>query len=339
MDKRGDVGGNCHTTDVGGIHVHDHGPHIFHTSDEATWEFVRRFATWDSFVYRPKARSGGRMFSFPINLMTLHQLWGVSTPEEAEERLARERVPIAAPSNLEEWVLSQVGREIYETFIRGYTLKQWMRDPKDLPASIVRRVPIRLTYDDNYFDDVHQAIPRGGYTQVFRNMLEGVEVATGVDFFDRRDEWTARGRHVVYTGPIDAFFGHRRGELEYRTLRFDNVTTTGDVQGTAVVNHPEESVPWTRTTEHKHFQTADLRKFSHTVYTREVPEPWRTGATPYYPIADGVNSKLAAEYAKDAAATSGVTFGGRLAEYRYYDMHQVIAAARHSARKLLGPEK
>jgi UDP-galactopyranose mutase len=261
----------------------------------------------------------------PINLMTLHQLWGVTTPEEARQRLSRERVPIDHPTNLEEWVLSQVGHDIYEALIRGYTTKQWGRDPSQLPASIVKRLPIRLTWDDNYFDDAYQGIPVGGYTRIFDELLEGCDVHLCTDFLAQRDKLEDQSLRTVYTGPIDAFYDHCFGELEYRTLNFETkILDVPDYQGLSQLNYTSADVPWTRVVEHKHFESA---KTDHTVVTWERPARWHAGAVPYYPINDVANEITYNRYRELSHRETRTVFGGRLASYKYRDMHQVIAEA------------
>lgn len=337
VDVRDHVGGNCYTYDEGGIQVHAYGPHIFHTSSRRIWEFVNRFAEFRPYVHRVKAINGGRVLSMPINLMTLHQLWGVTTPEEARLRLERERVPIAHPANLEEWVLSQVGRDVYEALIKGYTAKQWGRDPSQLPASIVKRLPIRLTWDDNYYDDVYQGIPTGGYTRIFDGLLEGCDVRLCTDFLAHRDELEARSLRTVYTGPIDAFYGRCFGALEYRTLDFETrVLDVPDYQGVSQLNYTAADVPWTRVVEHKHFEPV---KTDHTVVTWERPVPWSEGAVPYYPVNDAANEATYARYRDLAQREPRTVFGGRLASYKYRDMHQVIGEAMALAARegLTGP--
>ena len=335
IDKRPHIAGNCFTENKSGIDVHVYGPHIFHTSDEKVWKFVNQFTEFNSFVYRPKVNNRGRIFSFPINLMTLHQLWDVSTPGDAFRKLDEVRIPCENPRNLEEWILSQVGREVYETFIRGYTVKQWKRDPRNLPASIIKRLPIRLTYNDNYFDDTYQGIPKNGYTEIFKGLLEGCDVALGEDYFANRLKWDSMAKHVVYTGKIDEYFDYAHGELEYRSLRFENFEQSGDFQGNAVVNYTEESVPYTRITEHKHFTPERLGKLSHTIYTKEYPTEWNRNETPFYPIGDEKNNEIYRKYREIADETPNVIFGGRLSEYKYYDMHQVIGSALQKSRKEL----
>ncbi len=327
VERRDHLGGNCYTQSIDGIEVHRYGPHIFHTNNARVWKFVNRFARMNGYRHRVVAKNGQRLFSFPINLLTLHQLWGVCSPAEAEARLARERVSIDNPRNLRDWILSQVGHELYEIFIRGYTTKQWGRDPSELPAAIGRRLPIRLTWDDNYFNDRFQGIPEHGYTRMFENMLDHplIRIETGVDFLAHRKTLSAANRRLVYSGPIDQFFSYRFGPLEYRSLKFDVQRRRGDVQGASIVNYCEASVPYTRVIEHKHFagQSCD-----HTVVTYEYPQSWSPGSEAYYPIRDERNSALYTRYARLAAVeATEVIFGGRLGSYQYYDMHQVIGEA------------
>jgi UDP-galactopyranose mutase len=267
--------------------------------------------------------------------MTLHQVWGVTTPDEATKKLNEVRIPRENPRNLEEWILSQVGSEIYEIFIRGYTMKQWMRDPKDLPSSIIKRLPIRMTFDDNYFNDTYQGIPKEGYTNIFKSMLQGCDIALGEDYFSDRDRWNSMAKRVVYTGKIDEFFNYKFGDLEYRSLRFEEETRPGDFQGNAIINYGEASVPYTRITEHKHFTPERLDKLTSTIYTKEYPIPWSRDATPYYPIGDDKNNEVYRMYKEAAESESNVIFGGRLAEYKYYDMHQVVGSALQKSRREL----
>lgn len=335
VDRRPHVAGNCFTESVRGIEVHRHGPHIFHTNDERVWAFVNRFAEFHPYVHRCAVRHVDRLLSFPINLLTLHQLWGVTTPAEAEARLARERIPCDQPRSCEDWILSQVGRELYETFFRGYTAKQWNRDPSLLPASIVRRIPIRLTYDDRYFGDRFQGIPVGGYTRLVENMLDHdlIRVETGVDFLAERRRLAHTAPRTVYTGCIDEFFDHRFGRLEYRSLRFEDEFVAGDHQGVAIVNYTEQHVPFTRITEHKHF--VGQASLPHSVITREYPADYHEGATPYYPVRDEQNLARYERYRR-LATVSNVIFGGRLGTYRYIDMHQVVAQAMAVAAAEVG---
>ena len=334
IDKRSHIAGNCYTKREHGIDVHVYGPHIFHTSNKPIWDYVNRFTSFNSYVNRPKSRIGNQIFSFPINLMTLHQLWGVMTPEEAKRKLAEVSRPCTDPRNLEEWIVSQVGDEIYEKFIYGYTKKQWMREPRELPASIIKRIPIRLTYDDNYFNDTYQGIPTEGYTAIFEKMLEGSEVQLGVDYFADKSRLDGLAKRIVYTGKIDEYFGYTLGDLQYRSLSFANETLDGDYQGNACINYPSQDVPWTRITEHKHFTPE--RSIDKTVITREYPIVCMRDDTPYYPIGDEMNTKRYNEYKKMTSLCSNVIFGGRLTEYRYYDMHQVIGSALHAVKKEFG---
>ncbi len=332
IEKRDHIAGNCFTENVGGIHVHKYGPHIFHTNDQTVWQYVNRFAPFSRFTYRPKVNYRGNIYSFPINLMTLYQLWGVRTPEQAQLRLEAERVKISQPANLEEWALSMVGRQIYETFIYGYTRKQWGRDPKELPTSIIRRIPIRMTWNDDYFDDRYCGIPIGGYTQLFQNLLAGIPIQTATDFIADRERFERTAKKIVYTGPLDRLFDYQLGANDWRGLRFESrVEDVSDFQGIAAINHTEFEVPYTRSVEHKHF---DPVKTSHTVVTREFPANWSRGDEMYYPVNNDANEQLQQKYV--AMLPPNYIIGGRLATYRYYDMHQVIASAIHTAQKEIG---
>jgi UDP-galactopyranose mutase len=325
VDKRSHIAGNCYTEAVAGIQVHRYGPHIFHTDDPRVWRFVNRFAEFNDYRHRGRVRYGNREFSFPLNLATLEQLWGITTPAEAERKLRQVRVQHDNPRSLRDWIVSQVGEELYEIFVRGYTTKQWGRDPAELPASIIRRLPIRTTRDDNYFDDRFQGIPIGGYTRLFENMLDHprIDVELNVDYFSQANELRRTAKRMVYTGKIDELFEYRLGELEYRSLRFETEVREGDFQGTAIVNYTDQSVPFTRITEHKHFERQSSRQ---TVITREYPTAYRRGETPYYPIRDAANTALYERYRR-VAERADILVGGRLGTYRYYDMHQVIAQA------------
>ena len=327
VDRRKHIAGNCFTQAMHGINVHCYGPHIFHTSNTRVWNFVNRFAEFHPYVHRSVVRFHDRLLSFPINLLTFHQLWGVTTPQEVEARLERERIPCAHPENCEQWILSQVGRELYETFFRGYTTKQWNRDPSQLPASIVRRIPIRMTYNDRYFNDCFEGIPIGGYTRLFENLLDhdNIKVETDVDYFKFRKGLNRCANKTVYTGRIDEFYDYRFGRLEYRSLRFEEEVVEGDYQGAAIVNYTERAVPFTRITEHKHFE--NLSTMPKSIITREYPQDYDENQTPYYPIRDDSNIAILDRY-REFAKNSEVIFGGRLGTYQYYDMHQVIAGCR-----------
>ena len=299
---------------------------MFHTNSARVWEFVNRFAEFNSFTLRPKAIYQNCIYSLPINLNTFHEIAGCKTPAEAREYVERVRIPCENPSNLEDWMLAQVGRELYERLIRGYTTKQWGRSPRELPASIVRRLPIRYTFNDNYFEDRYQGIPRGGYTTMVGQMLAGIQVDLGVEF--QKLDWTRYAKRLVYTGPVDEFFGYEYGRLDYRTLEFRTEQMHGDHQGCAQVNYTDEAVPYTRVVEHKHFETTHL---PHTIITREYPAEWTPGAVPYYPVNDDKNKAVYAKYRKLAGSDPRIVFGGRLGSYQYYNMDQVIGAALAAA--------
>lgn len=333
IDKRPHLGGNVYCKDVEGINVHWYGAHIFHTNDLGLWEYVNQFVPFNRFTNMPLARYGGKLYNLPFNMNTFYQLWGTASPEEAQQKIAAQvaEAGIKDPKNLEEQALSLVGRDIYEKFIKGYTEKQWGRKATELPTFIIKRVPLRFTFDNNYFTDRYQGIPEGGYNKLIEGLLEGIETRTGVDFFAHRQELEAQANQVVFTGKIDAYFDYRYGKLEYRSLRFEHeVLNMPNYQGNAVVNYTEREVPYTRILEHKHFEFGQQSK---TVVTKEYPKEWQAGDEPYYPINDTKNSELYAQY-KKLAETVPVIFGGRLAEYRYYDMHQVIASALAKTRKL-----
>lgn len=331
VDSRDHIGGNIYTENKEGIHIHTYGPHIFHTNNDEIWNYIRKFADFNHFVCRTKVNFKNNIFSFPINLFTLYQLWGVNTPEIAKKKLEEVKIKIKEPKNLEEWILSQVGEEIYHTFIYGYTKKQWGREPKELPSFIMKRLPIRLNFDDNYFFDKYQGIPIGGYTKMIENMLEGIDVILNENYFDRRDFWNSQAKNIVYTGKIDEFFDYRHGELEYRSLNFKlERHSIKDYQGNAVMNFTDYDVPFTRIIEHKHFEFADQ---DYTYITKEYPDSWDKTKVPYYPINNDKNNDIYNKY-KDLSKKTNVIFGGRLAEYKYYDMHQIIGSALQKIKKL-----
>jgi len=332
IEKRNHIGGNCYTENIEGINVHKYGPHIFHTSSKRVWQYVRRFADFNNFVNRPKVKYKNKLYSFPINLMTLYELWGVHTPSEAREKLNQVVITKKNPKNLEEWILSQVGGEIYQIFFKGYTTKQWGKKPNDLPASIIKRVPIRLNFDDNYFSDKYQGIPIGGYTKMFERMLEGIEVKLGVNYFENRNYWNSVASKVVYTGKIDEFFDYDFGELEYRGLSFRSKVLKGDYQGNAVINYTEEAVPYTRVIEHKHFEFGDQSK---TVVTWEFAMECDKDAIPYYPVNTDRDVKLYERYMGKARKERNLILAGRLASYRYLDMDDVILSALTTVENLL----
>lgn len=326
IDERAHLGGNCYTSLQEGIHVHRYGAHLFHTSNEVVWKYLNRFTKFLPYHHRVKALFRNKLYSFPINLGTLQEIWGISDPKKAERKLASEKVPCEKPGNLEEWILSQVGPTLYEMFIKGYTQKQWQMEPKYLPISIIKRLPIRSTFDDSYFDDLYQGIPENGYTAMFEKMLEGIEVRLNSNFFDHRHSWEKLANHIVYTGRIDAFFGYVEGELSYRTLRFESTWHKSiNVQGVSVINACDKDIPYTRTIEHRHFDKRCSSKFS--ILTKEYPMVWSRQAIPYYPINTTKNQEILKKYQNRAKSLKHVHFGGRLAEYKYYDMHHVVASA------------
>lgn len=337
IEKRDHLGGNAYTRpvpDCGG-YEHVYGPHIFHCNSKEIWDFVSRFTEWVPYIHRPKARYQGRVYSLPINLMTLHQVFGVTTPEEGRAVIEEERIPRVNPSNLEDWCLSQIGPTLYERLIRGYTLKQWQKDPRELPSSIIRRLPVRMTYDENYFSDRFQGIPSEGYTPIFERLLRGIPVEMETDFLSDRDDWIKRFDHTIFTGSLDDFFGYSSGTLEYRSMRLESqVVEVEDYQGVAQMNETDEAVPFTRTVEHKHF-TFDYG-IPRTLITREFSESWDLSKERYYPVETLENKNLHERYQSLLAELKlPVTVGGRLGSYRYYDMHQVIGAALQVGRKLV----
>jgi len=322
IDKRNHIGGNCYTENISGINVHKYGPHIFHTSDKRVWDYVNSIVPYNHFSYRPKIKYKDKIYSLPINMMSLYQVYGVKTPEEAKKKLDEVKVPNDKPSNLEEWILSQVGPELYEIFVKGYTTKQWGRDPKELPSSIIRRLPIRLTFDDNYYFDNHQGIPIGGYTKIFEKLLENIEVRLGVDYFSEREYFNSISNKILYTGPIDQFYGYQFGKLEYRSLEFKTeLLDIPNYQGIAGMNYGDLDVEFTRIIEHKHFEFGEQPT---TVITKEYP---RNSGEPYYPVNDTTNNTRYEKYKGLMNNETKFLFGGRLADYKYYDMHQVFASA------------
>jgi UDP-galactopyranose mutase len=324
IDRRNHIAGNIYTRDVDGINVHEYGPHIFHTSQEYIWNYITRFAEFNNFTLRTKAMFGGHVYSLPINLFTMHQIWpDVVTPADAIAKLATEVRPNPNPANLEEHMLAQVGPTLYEMFVKGYTEKQWGRLATQLPASIIKRLPIRLTMNDRYFHDSHrwEGIPIGGYTRMVENMLHGIEVKLGIDYLNDRAALNALASKVVYSGAIDTFFDYSEGRLEYRSLRFETEKLPGDYQGNAIINFTESHVPYTRIVEHKHFE---FQNTSHTVITREYPAAFTGTNEPYYPVNDVTNNSIYDRYRERTAGISNVIFGGRLASYRYYDMDMTV---------------
>lgn len=332
IDKRPNVGGNVYTENVEGINVHKYGAHIFHTNNKKVWEYVNKFAEFNRFTNSPVANYKGELFSLPFNMYTYNKMWGVVTPEEALKKISEQRKEIKEnPKNLEEQAISLVGRDIYEKLIKGYTEKQWGRDCKELPAFIIKRLPVRLTFDNNYFNALYQGIPVGGYTKLIENLLKGIEVRLNVDYLEKKEELDLLAKKVIYTGPIDAYFDYKLGTLEYRSVRFEHeLLDIPNYQGNAAVNYTDKETPWTRIIEHKWFEfgkDSDGNNLDKTVISKEFSSEWHPGDEPYYPVNDEKNSSLYNEYKKLASLEQNVIFGGRLGEYRYYDMDQVIEVA------------
>jgi UDP-galactopyranose mutase len=324
LEKRNHIGGNCYTDNKDNIHVHTYGPHIFHTSNENVWKWINQFVEFNNFRLTPVANYKGEIYSLPFNMWTFNKMWGVITPEEAKKRIKLDSLDINEPSNLEEQAIKFVGKTIYEKLIKGYTSKQWRKDPKELPKEIIKRLPVRFTYDNNYFNDKYQGIPIGGYTQIFERLLEGIEVKLDTDYLKNKEYWDAQTNKIIYTGPIDAYFNYQFGELEYKTTRFkhNHLTDQSNYQGNAIVNFTSGEIPYTRTIEHKHFEFADTPT---TWVTTEYPTEYKAGVTePYYPVNDVINNEMYEKYKMESSKLDNVHFGGRLAEYKYYDMHQVI---------------
>ena len=340
VDKRPNVGGNVYTETVEGIHVHKYGAHIFHTNDKRVWDYITRYANFNRFTNSPVANYHGELYSLPFNMYTFNKMWGVVTPQEAEAKIAEQRAEITGePRNLEEQAISLVGRDIFEKLVKGYTEKQWGRDCRELPAFIIKRLPVRLTFDNNYFNALYQGIPVGGYTKLVESLLEGIEVRLNVDYLAEKETLDALAETVVYTGPIDAYFDFRLGQLEYRSVRFETeLLDQPNFQGNAAVNYTDRETPWTRIIEHKWFQFGkadDGSDLSKTVISREFSSEWKPGDEPYYPVNDEKNTKLYRAYRALADEESNVIFGGRLGEYRYYDMDAVIAAALDRSEEAL----
>ena len=340
VEKRDHIGGNVYTEEIEGIRVHKYGAHIFHTNDRGVWEFLGRFAEFSRYTHAPAANYRGEIFSLPFNMYTFNRIWGVVTPEEAKNKILTERVEsgITSPKNLEEQALSLMGRELFEKLIKGDMEKQWGRPCGCLPTAILKRIPIRFSYDNRYFSDAFQGIPEDGYTKMAERMIDGIDCRTGVDYLEHRTELDLLAKRIIYTGPIDAFYGYCFGALQYRSLRFETeVLDIHDFQGNSVVNYTDAETPWTRIIEHKWFgsgKDASGKELNKTVITREYPREWEPGEEPYYPVNDEKNDALYRRYAALAMQEENVFFGGRLGEYRYYDMDQTVAAAMRLAEKL-----
>lgn len=341
IDRRTNIAGNVYTEAVEGIQVHKYGAHIFHTNNRKVWEYVNQFAEFNRFTNSPVANYNGELYSLPFNMYTFNKMWGVVTPEEAAAKIEEQKkaAGIVEPKNLEEQAISLVGRDIYEKLIKGYTEKQWGRPCKELPAFIIKRLPVRLTFDNNYFNALFQGIPIGGYTKMVANMLEGIEVQLNADYLKNKESYDTIADKIIYTGAIDAFYDYKLGTLEYRSVRFETeLLDVPNFQGNAAVNYTDEKTPWTRIIEHKWFEfgkDADGQDLPKTVISKEFSSEWKPGDEPYYPVNDEKNGKLYEQYKCLAETENKVIFGGRLGEYKYYDMDQVIAAALNMAEKEL----
>lgn len=341
VDKRPNIAGNVYTEKQEGINVHMYGAHIFHTNDKRVWNYITQFAEFNRFTNSPVANYKGELYSMPFNMYTFNKMWGVVTPEEAAAKIEEQKKEITGePKNLEEQAISLVGRDIYEKLVKGYTEKQWGRDCKELPAFIIKRLPVRLTFDNNYFNALYQGIPIGGYTKMVENLLDGIEVRLNTDYLEHKAELDALADKVVYTGPIDAYFCFKLGTLEYRSVRFENETLDiPNFQGNAAVNYTDRETPWTRIIEHKWFEFGkdeDGNDLPKTIISREYSSEWKAGDEPYYPVNDEKNGQLYAKYKDLADKETGVIFGGRLGEYKYYDMDTTIASVLDMCEKELG---
>ena len=341
IDKRPNIAGNVYTEEMEGIHVHIYGAHIFHTNNKTVWDYITRFAEFNRFTNSPVANYKGELYSLPFNMYTFNKMWGVITPEEAAAKIEEQKkaAGITEPKNLEEQAISLVGTDIYEKLVKGYTEKQWGRPCHELPAFIIKRLPVRLTFDNNYFNALYQGIPVGGYTKMVANLLDGIEVRLGVDYLENKEELDALAERVVYTGAIDAYFDYKLGALEYRSVRFETeVLDKPNFQGNAAVNYTDSESPYTRIIEHKWFEfgkDAEGNDLPKTVISREYSSEWKLGDEPYYPVNDEKNGALYAQYKELAEKEKGIIFGGRLGEYKYYDMDAVIASALDRAEKEL----
>ena len=342
IDKRDHIAGNVYTEDIEGIHVHRYGAHIFHTNDRMVWDYVTKYADFNRFTNSPVANYKGELYSLPFNMYTFNKMWGVVTPQEAAQKIEEQKreAHITEPENLEEQAISLVGTDIYEKLIKGYTEKQWGRPCSELPAFIIKRLPVRFTFDNNYFNALYQGIPIGGYTRLVQNMLEGIEVRLQEDYLEDREYWNSLAEQVVYTGPVDAYFDYCFGTLEYRSVRFETeLLDQINFQGNAAVNYTDRETPYTRIIEHKWFEFGKDEKgedLPKTVISREYSSEWKKGDEPYYPVNDTKNNALYEKYKKLAEAEEKVIFGGRLGEYRYYDMDAVIAGSLKLCRKIFG---
>ena len=341
IEKRPHIAGNVFCEDIEGIKVHKYGAHIFHTNNKEVWEYLNQFTEFNRFTNSPVANYKGELYSLPFNMYTFNKMWGVVTPEEAMAKIEEQKAEMAGkePANLEEQAISLIGRDLFEKLVKGYTEKQWGRDCKDLPAFIIKRLPVRLTFDNNYFNALYQGIPTGGYTKMVENMLDGIEVLLNTNYLDDKKKWNEMADKVVYTGPIDAYFDYSLGYLQYRSVRFENeLLDIPNFQGNAAVNYTDRETPWTRIIEHKWFtfgKDEDGNDLPKTVISREYSSEWKPGDEPYYPVNDEENGKLYSKYRELADKEEKIIFGGRLGEYKYYDMDAVVASALSMVKKVL----
>jgi UDP-galactopyranose mutase len=326
IESRNHIGGNCYTSNKDGINIHEYGPHIFHTSNEEIWDWINQFVSFNNFTLRPVANYNGEIYSLPFNMWTFNKLWNITTPQEAQEIIKSQSMNINEPKNLEEQAIKLVGKDVYEKLIKGYTQKQWRKDPKELPKEIITRLPVRFTYDNNYFNDTYQGIPIGGYTQIFEKLLDGIEIKLGVDYFENKEHWDNITDKIIYTGPIDRFYDYQFGELEYKTTKFEHKRYPKEnFQGTAVMNYTDLNISYTRIIEHKHFEKSESPV---SWVTYEYPIEYKANQTEaYYPVNDTENNLKYSKYKELSDLQLKYIFGGRLAQYKYYDMHQVIESA------------
>jgi UDP-galactopyranose mutase len=335
IESRSHIGGNCYTEKRDGINIHLYGAHIFHTSNKRVWDWINQFVEFNNYRHTVLANYKNELYSLPFSMWTFSKMWNVNTPDEAKLMLKKKSDEIKDPTNLEEQAIKLVGIDVYTKLIKGYTAKQWRKDPKDLPKEIIKRLPVRFTYDNNYFNDTYQGIPIDGYTQLFEKLLEGIDVKLEVDYLEYQKQWDVQANHIIYTGAIDRYFGYKYGDLEYKTNEFKHVKeNTDNYQGSSVVNYTDESVPYTRILEHKHFEFANTPS---TWITYEYPAEYNR-TEPMYPVNDEVNNSIYKQYKEEADKLPNYTFGGRLAEYKYYDMHQVIESALNTVDKIKKPQ-
>lgn len=338
IEKRAHIGGNCYTEETNGIHIHKYGPHIFHTNNKEIWNWINHYCEMENFIFSPVANFNDELFSLPFNLWTFYQLWGISDVDTIKKKIKNQSKSIDKPKNLEEQAISLVGKDIYEKLIHGYTKKQWGTDPVNLPSFIIKRLPVRLTFNTNYFNDEFQGIPKNGYTEIFHNLLQNIDVQLNTDFFDNREFYEQEFDHIVYSGPIDKLYDYKYGSLDYRSLRWEEEEMQIDnYQGNSVINYTSESVDYTRIIEHKHFNRKKVENF--TIISKEYPQDYSEGAEPFYPINNDINNSIYLKYKTMAKSDLKYTIGGRLGRYQYYDMHQVIAAALNESKLLISKIK